>query len=343
MTYTDIVKQGIGVANRNLAVILTQFIAGIMLLFIFGFFLVTLIFLGIGSFSGLDLQALSGQMLPDLLQTSFKLLVAGALFGLIFLVLAALITAYVHAGNLGCVIATVKEKVNGFKTDTFFASGRRYMLSMVGLYVIWGLVALGGFFVLGAVGGVGFDAVLIPLKDAGRGLLAFGLGVPFIILLILSGLLFLFFLYAGWAFSGIILVGEEKFAFSAISSAYEFIKKNFWDSLLFAMFMFLLLFIANLITNSFFGYLKGSDLTAALSLFPLLFISLLLQMYIGLVARSSFVVYYVNRTYAPATATPTTPAPPVTDDEPLDAELHEDEGVAPKEDPDELSEDHPRP
>jgi uncharacterized membrane protein len=127
-------------------------------------------------------------------------------------------------------------------------------------------------------------------------------------------MLFLFFIYAGWALSGIILLTEERNSFSSLSGAYEFIKRHFWDSLLFALLMFMLIFVANIISNSFFGFVnlgvsKGPTVLAFM-LLPLMLIGIIIQMYLGLIARSSFVAYYVSRT-APPPVAPT--APPAGD------------------------------
>ncbi len=320
--YIDIIKSGIRIANRNLSVLLTQFIAGMAMLVIFFIFLFILAFVAVGSIPSLTLESLSPDTLTDIVQTSIALVSLGVFFFFSLLLIVALVTAFVHSGNLACLIDTAKGKAHGFNAATFFDKGRRFMASMLGLYIIWGLFAAGCFLVFFAVAGVGFEGILIPLKDAGKSLLAFILGVPFIIVLILSSMLFLFFIYAGWALSGIILITEEKHSFSSLSGAYEFIKRHFWDSLLFALLMFILIFVANIISNSFFGFInvgltKGPT-ALAFMLLPLMLIAIILQMYIGLIARSSFVAYYVSRT-APLPVPPT--APPLDDTPSPDAEF----------------------
>jgi len=314
--YIDIIKNGVKIANRNLSVLLTQFIAGMAMLVIFFIFLFILAFVAIGSIPSLTLESLSPDTLTDIVQTSFTLISLGVFFFFSLLLIVALVTAFVHSGNLACLIDTAKGKAHGFSAATFFDKGRRFMASMLGLYIIWGLFALGCFLVFFAVAGVGFEGILIPLKDAGKSLLAFALGVPFIIILILSSMLFLFFIYAGWALSGIILLSEEKHSFSSLSGSYEFIKQHFWDSLLFALLMFVLIFVANIISNSFFGFInvnvsKGPT-ALAFMLLPVMLIGIILQMYIGLIARSSFVAYYVSRT----TPLPAPPVSPTADETP---------------------------
>lgn len=314
--YIDIVKNGIKIANRNISVLLAQFIAGVAMVFVFFLFLVILAFVGIGSLpAAIDISSLSTDTITNLVQTSLTLITLAVFFFIAFLIIVALVTAYVHSGNLGCIIDTAKGTAAGFSGVTFFNKGRRFMVSMLGLYFIWGLFALGCFIVFFLVAGIGFEAILIPLKDSGKGLLAFALGVPFIIVLILAGLLFLFFTYAGWAMSGIILISEERHAFSSLNRAYEFIKTHFWDSLLFALLMFVLIFVANIISNSFFGLInmgvKKGPAMLTFMLLPLMLIGIIIQMYIGLVARSSFVAYYVSRT-APLPVAPTAPPVDVT-------------------------------
>jgi hypothetical protein len=311
--YFDIIKEGFRVANRNLMVLLTQFLAGLALLFVFVIFALITVFMAIGSITKLGLESFSLDNLQGIIETSFTLVAVGVVFVFIFIVIAAVITAFVHSGNLGCVIETANGGKPGFTSETFWKTGHRSMMPMLGLYIVWGIITLGGLFVLAAVAGVGFEAILIPLKEAGKGMVAFGLGVPFIIALILAAVLFLFFLYAGWAFSGIILVGETRGVFSSLSRAYNFIKHNFWDSLLFALLMFGLVILANTITKILmlpFGMNSDTKPAMALGLMPLILLGVLLQMYVGLIARSSFVVYFLHRSTPPASRMPHLPMPP---------------------------------
>ncbi len=305
MKYLDIIKEGFRVANRNLAVLLTQVLAGVVMLFFFLLLTVIFVFIAVGSIPSLNLQTLSTDNLSGLVQTSLTLVATGVLFIIIFALIAAFITAFVHSGNLGCMLKTARKKARGFTTGEFFASGGRSVWAMLGLYIIWGIVTLFAAFIFGAVGTVGYQAVLSPLMDAGRRVMAFALGVPFILSLILGGLLFLFFVYAGWTFSAIILVGEGYGAASSLGASYRFIKKNFWDALLFALLMFALVFFANILWNIAtmpFHITKDTDPSVAAGLLPVVLFGLLLQMYIGLIARSGFVVFYIDRTLPPAPA-----------------------------------------
>ncbi|MGA2193215.1 MAG: hypothetical protein ABSG42_07575 [Nitrospirota bacterium] len=317
MDFFEIIKEGFRVANRNLAVLLTQVIVSLLLVLIFFLFSGLLLFLAIGSIPlGLEsLSSLSAQNLPGLLETSITLIALGVFLALLFVIIAALMTSYVHSGNLGCIIDTASGKSNSFTSDTFFRVGHRSMFSMLGLYIIWGIIFFAGGLVLLAIGGVGYEGVLLPLGEAGRRILAFTLGVPFIVALIVAGLLFLFFLYAGSTFSRIILVGEAKRAFSSLSASYHFIKHNFWDSLLFALLMFALVFIAYILSSvitmpiSLVSHIRPF---LVLSFLPLYLLGVLIHMYIVLIANSSFVVYYLHRTgtlAAAPTETPSAPAP----------------------------------
>ena len=302
MTYKEIISRGFRVANHNLAVLLTQSIAGIAMLMVFLVMTTGLVLVGIGSLPKLSLEDINADAIGTMLQTYFSLILVAAFLGFIFLVVAALITAFVHAGNLGCVIQTARGETTGFTSGTFFSTGRKSMLPMLALYIIFGLITVGAITVLLLVGGIGLEEFLIPLKESGRALTAFFLGVPFLILLITAGLLVLFFLYGGWTFSGIILIGEGKGAFASLSHAYDFIRKHFWDSLLFTLLMFVLVFAANTIITKVmvpFDLSAETSPAAAFALLPLILIGVLLQMYAGLIARACFAVYYTNRTQPP--------------------------------------------
>jgi hypothetical protein len=302
LTYKEIIKKGFSVANHNLAVLLTQSIAGVAMLMVFLLMTAGLVLAGISALPKLGLDDINIDTIGNLLQTYFSLVFVAALLGLMFFLVAALITAFVHAGNLGCVIRTARGETTHFTADTFFSTGRKSMLSMLGLYIIYGLITVGALTALLVIGGLGLEEFLIPLKESGRALTAFLLGVPFLILLITAALLVLFFLYGGWTFSGIILIGEKKGAFSSLSHAYGFIRKHFWDSLLFTLLMFVLVFAANTIITKVvvpFDFSAETKPAAAFAFLPLLLIGAVLQMYVGLIARACFAVYYTTRTQPP--------------------------------------------
>ncbi len=314
--YFDIIKQGIKTGNRNLMVLLTQFLAGISLLIVLAIIAATLAFSAIGSLANFDVDRISPDNILDLFRSSASLVVMIVIFGLIFIALAAVITSYVHAGNLGCIIETAKGKAGGFQFSTFFSSGNRSVMSMLGLYIVWLFIVGATFLVFGAFAGAGLYAVLVPLKDAGRNILAFGLGVPFFVVLIIAAFLCFFVLFAFWTFSGIILVGEKLGAFKSIGAAYRFIKKNFWDFFLFALLMLGLSFVANLATNLIsmpFSFKAETDPAMAFALLPLLFISIFLQMYVGLLARASFAVYYAVHAARPEGTAPVQPPAPTAE------------------------------
>src|SRR5512135_1504792 len=113
--YIEIIKDGIKIANRNLSVLLTQFIAGIAMLFVFFLFLFILAFVGIGSLpAAFDINSLSTDTITNLVQTSLTLITLAIFFFIAFLIIVALVTAYVHSGNLGCIIDTAKGTAHGF-------------------------------------------------------------------------------------------------------------------------------------------------------------------------------------------------------------------------------------
>jgi len=324
--YLEIIKQGIKTGNRNLMVLVTQFLAGIVMLIVFLVLSAMLAVSAIGSLANFDTNNLSPDTLFNLFKSSASLVAMIVVFGLVFVAIAAVITSYVHAGNLGNIIDTARGKVEHFKFSEFFSSGNRSVLSMLALYIVWLSIVIGTFLVFGAFAGVGVYAVLIPLKEAGRTFVAFGLGVPFFLVLILAAILCFFMLFAVWTFSSIMLVGERLGAFASIGAAYRFIRKNFWDFFLFALIMFALVFAANLLTNVFsmpFSMKAETNPVGAIALFPLLLVGVALQMYVGLLARACFAEYYVIRTAPPAPVTAPAPVIPPAEDAqlPIEGEL----------------------
>jgi len=323
--FYDIIRQGIRVGNRNLAVLLTQFISWVIMGMVFLVLLTGLIIMAVGALPTLDINSINAHTIDNLITSSIALVAMAVFFAVIFLIITALVGAYVHAGNLGCFIDTARGEIKGFTASRFFSAARRSMFPMLGLLILWGFVLAAALLLFALVAGVGFGAVLMPLSEAGNKLVAFGIGVPFIVVLILAVMLVMFFFYAGWIFSSIILVGDREGVFASFGSAYRFIKGHFWESMLFTLLVFALGFAANMASNVVsmpFSMMAEKHPLAALGLIPLVLVSVLLQLYVGLIATASFVVYYVDRT-RPAVV-PAAPPSPVAPEGPVEEVVEAD-------------------
>ncbi|MBI5189331.1 MAG: hypothetical protein HZA22_01455 [Nitrospirae bacterium] len=303
MGYIDIIKRGIGVANKNLWAILTQLIASVALVMVFAAGAVVLILAAAGSLAGVKLEDFKPEDITALIQSSVVMITVVVFLFLLFLLLAMLVMSYVIAGNTGCMIETAKGDAAGFTSSGFFGAARRSAIWLFFLYILLMLIFLGVFAVFAAAGGIGIWGVLLPLKDAGRQLIAFAVGVPFLVVLILGFLVAWFFIYAGSMVSSVILVGDDTGPLHAIGAAYGFMKRNFWDALLFTLLVVVLSFAANMASQIItlpFNLMSESNPMMAIALLPLMVVSMVFQMYVSIAATSAFAVYYLDRTAPPA-------------------------------------------
>jgi len=337
MGYFDIIKEGFRVGNRNLLVLLTQFVFIAVMAVLLLVLIVGAVFTAAGSLPLSGLKDMDPKALVNLMEASFSIIAVAVFFGVLFLIVLLIAGTYVHAGNLGCLIQTARKESEGFTASTFFATGNRSFIHMLGLYFLWGCIILGVVLVFAGLGAAVFGAVLMPLKHAGRQFIAFGLGVPFLVVLILAGIAVFFLMYAGSVFSYMVLVGERCGAFSAMGRTYRFVRDNLWDIVLFTLLMALLIIAANVVTNVLslpFNMASHARPAVMLALLPLLLISVALQLYAGLICSACFAVYYVTRTRPPEpvglveTETPPTEDGDAITQEPMEADVlpHDEDG-----------------
>jgi len=342
--YFDILKRAFDVTNRNLLSLFAQFLLWVALIAVIGVFAVMFIGMAAGSLSGLDFSTFSPDIIWDLVKSSIKLLFAGAVMLLAVIVLSLILSAFVQAGILGCLIDTARGDTPGFTSSSFFSSARRSAFPLLWFYIIWSLIAVGVIGVIVLAGVAGFFAVLIPMRDAGNQFMAFIIGVPLLVVLSVLFIISLFLIYSGGIVSSVTLVGERKGAFSAIGGAYDFVTENFWDTMLFTLLVIFVSFAANmvseLVTLPMKLSMQAGGIAVAVLTIAVIVVMMVFQMYVALFGMSCFVVFYLDRTTPPAPMIPvvrpvappaapvTVPQPPADEpDEPevLDAELPGDD------------------
>lgn len=334
MGYFDILKRAFDVTNRNLLALFAQFLLWVALIAVIGVFAVIFAGMAAGSLSGLDFSTFSPDIIWEVVKSSVRLLFVGAVMLLAVVVLSFILSAFVQAGILGCLIDTARYDTPGFTSSSFFSSARRSAFPLLWFYIIWSLIAVGviGFIVL--AGAAGFYAVLIPMRDAGSQFGAFVIGVPLLVVLIILFILSLFLIYSGGILSSVTLVGERKGAFSAIGSAYDFVKENFWDTMLFTLLVIFVSFAANMVSELVTLPMKLSVQTGGIAVavltFAVIVVMMVFQMYVALFGMSCFVVFYLDRTKPPAPIVPvvrpaaTPPVPAQTPPLPAEGQGEED-------------------
>jgi len=206
------------------------------------------------------------------------------------------LSAFLQAGIIGCLLQTVRGVADGFTTAGFFSSVRKSGMSLFWLQLLIGLIMLGVFVGLVLTGVIGFAFVLMPLKEAGNQMAAFAVGVPFITVMILFLIAFAFLTYAGGMFAQISLVDGNRGAVSAIGDTYEFIKAHFWDAILFTLLVLFLMFCVDMLLELLglpFRFAGKGSVLVLLFMVPVMLVSTLVRMYASLIGHASFVEVYV--------------------------------------------------
>lgn len=308
MGYLDIIKRAFYVTNRNMLALLVQFGLWVVIGGGFVMLFLLLIVMGAGSLGGLDMSTISPDIIWELVKSSLTLVFAAILLFMVGILISFVLAAFVNAGILGCIIDTARGESDGFSASSFFAAARRSAMSLLWFYILWGMIALGVFGTLTLVGVVGFVAVLIPMREAGSSVGAFVIGVPLLVALIIGFIVALFLSYAGGMVSSIVLVGERIGAASALGAMYRFVKKNFWDVLLFTLVMILISLAGSVIAEAVTLPVNLSmQLGGSTPVMVLVFVMVVMtffQMYVALLGQACFAVFYLDRTAPP-------PAPPV--------------------------------
>ncbi|NOZ24625.1 MAG: hypothetical protein GXO94_00810 [Nitrospirae bacterium] len=195
MTYSEAVKQGFRVVNRNWQLVLVRI--ALAVLSCAGFLFIVVIPLVIAMFllgiSPVFLSKLESS--PDIILTQyFGVAVIAGLLLLLYILAAASLGLYVYAASAGVIARTVKDEARGFSMRAFFEEGRRLFFPVLWFATIIGLIAI-GVVVCFAVAGVLVSAVITYAKSQSLSLSMF-LGVFFSLIGVVSGALILFGLMA---------------------------------------------------------------------------------------------------------------------------------------------------
>jgi len=319
MEYLEIFKRGFRVANKNLLALIVQFLFNITLTIMLLVLVLAVAALFVGTLAGINLTTLKPEDLMSLLRLPLSVLVSGAVMLIVFIVLAAVMTAFVQAGVTGCLVDTARGTSTGFTVRGFFSHAKSSTFSMFRLYLLLLCIAVGatGFFALVSV--IGF-AVIMPIKDAGHQLAAFAAGFLLIAVLLSSGLAFFLAYISGNFIAQVVLVDKHTGASTALAEAYRFIRERFWDVVLFTIMVLVAAFFALVFIGLLFGEFSAEpglakSLTRQLS--PLSMVETLITLYIFLLMRAWYVACYI-----PA-GQPAEHGGPAGEDEPIEAELLE--------------------
>ncbi|HBR21423.1 MAG TPA: hypothetical protein DD713_02460 [Nitrospiraceae bacterium] len=182
MTYSDAIKNGFRLVNKNWQLVLIQF--GMMLVNCIGFFVfvgiplaVAFVIFGLDLTEMTELKNLLGTMkdATEIITKYLGLIIVLVVSFVVYLLVAASVGLYVFGGSAGIIGRAVRDSADRFNMNTFFSEGRRLFWSLAGFTAIIGIIFLGVAFVIGVfAGGIG---VIISIAKGYETTLAVVLGI----------------------------------------------------------------------------------------------------------------------------------------------------------------------
>ena len=296
MTYTDAVKSGFRLVNRNWQLVVVQ--AGMMLTNCIGFFVVVGIPLGIAFVVfGLDLTGLAqtrdilGLLShPSELITKYMGLVLIVVVSfLLYLLIVSTIGLFVFAGSIGSVGHAVLDPSRKFSMKLFFAEAKKVFFPLMWFSLFMGLVFILITFCLGLLGG-GVAAIVQSAKSQDSTLALF-LGIFFSLVLALVGITIILGAIAITVYGLAVLFFKAEGAVRSCRDAAVFLwerQSAFW---LYIM-LFFAYVIASFILMLFTYPFNLIPIIGTIISFPLQLASYVAQSYIGLAIIATVFTYY---------------------------------------------------
>lgn len=193
MTYSDAIKNGFKLINKNWQLVLIQF--GMMLVNFIGFFVfvgiplaVAFVIFGLDLTEMTELKNLLGTMkdASEIITKYLGLIIVLVVSFVVYLLVAVSVGIYVFGGSAGTIGRVVRDSANRFNMNTFFSEGKRLFWPLVGFAAIIGVIFIGIAFILGVFGGgIG---VIISIAKGYETTLAVVLGIFLSLLLFCIGL-----------------------------------------------------------------------------------------------------------------------------------------------------------
>lgn len=296
MNYTEAIKDGFKVVNRNWQLVLIQ--TGLMLASLLGF----LIFVGLPLaiafiIFGIDLTALSRmndvfQILnkPSELIARYLWLVIIILASvLIYITLLLALGIFVFGGAIGVMGRAIKDSSEVFHLKTFLSEGRRLFFPLIGFTALIGLIFIVLAFVIGIFGGT-IAAIVSLAKEHGAALGLF-LGIFFSLLLFVVGLVFILATLAVTIYGAASLSMKGLGAVKAIREAVRYLYKHVGAFYLYGMVFGGYVFLSFIILLL--GYPLGFiPIIGPLLTFGYQFTVSIVQSYLGLAMIAVIFKYY---------------------------------------------------
>ncbi len=296
MTYTDAVKSGFRLVNRNWQLVAVQ--AGMMLANCIGFFVIVGIPLGIAFIIfGLDLTGLAqtrdimGMLRhPSELISKYMGLVLVVISSfLLYLLIVTTTGIFVFAGSVGSVGRAVLDPSRKFGMKPFFAEAKKLFFPLTWFSLVMGLVFIAIAFILGLLGG-GVAAVVQTAKSQDSTLALF-LGIFFSLVLALCAIILILGAIAVTVYGLAVLFFKSEGPIRSFRDAATFLwnrQSAFW---LYVMLFFGYL-IASFVLMLFTYPFNLIPIIGTIISFPLQLVSYVVQSYLGLGILATIFIYY---------------------------------------------------
>lgn len=296
MTYSEAIKGGFRVVNRNWQLVLIQL--SVVFISSIGFFIVVGIPLAIAFIIfGVDLTSMADfrdiltllKGPSDILSKYFGLFLVVLACLLLYLILIAFLGIYAFGGSIGIIGRSLRNSSVNFHIRAFFEEAKRLFLRLLAFTSVIGIVFILAAFVLGLLGGG--IAALVSYAQAQDSTLALFFGIFFSLLMVIMAAILILGILSITLYGIASLSFKETGPVKSIQQAWQFLVRHpgaFW-----------------LYTILFTGYLLASFLLVLFSYpftfipiigtilsFPYQLISYAFETYLGLIIIAAMLNYY---------------------------------------------------
>lgn len=318
MKYTEAIKNGFAIVNKNWQLVMIQ--VGAMFLSFIGFFILVIVPLAIAFIIfGLDLTELSS--FGDVWRT-FKepSEILSRYFALVILVLASILLyalivlafgIFLFGGSIGVIGRSVKGEAERVHMKIFISEGKRLFFPLIGFTSLIGLIFILVAFILGLFGGS--IAAIVSLAKEQEAALALFLGIFFSLILFVVGLALILITLSTTIYGAAIMALRGLGPMKSFKEAIRYLYKQ-----IDALYLYIMIFV---------GYIIISVIVVFLS-YPIKYIPLIgsfmalfykfgiyiFQSYTGLVMIAAIFRYYYLSTISVPPAEESSPgAPPISE------------------------------
>lgn len=315
MTYSDAIKNGFRLVNKNWQLVLIQF--GMMLVNCIGFFVfvgiplaVAFVIFGLDLTEMTELKNLLGTMkdASEIITKYLGLIIVLVVSFVVYLLVATAVGLYVFGGSAGMIGRAVRDSYNRFNMNTFFSEGKRLFwplagfAAIIGIFaVVIGIIFLGVAFVLGVfVGGIG---VITSIAKGYETTLSVVLGIFLSLLLFCIGLALIISSIALTLYGTAAIVLRGTGPWQAIKDTIKYLYRNPA-----ALWLYCLAF-GGYVLATFLLVLLGMPFSlipiiGAIIAIPYQIFSYALQSYLGLVIVAVIFIYYFSTEVNPSETPP---------------------------------------